>query len=370
MPLRNSLGCQPFAGNADDDAHSRRRRGRGPRQWAIASRAHSMLFILTNSKDSTASFLISALEKAGIPFLRLDTDCLIRKIELAFCPGKPAIKIDGRWREANDVSHIWYRRPEQLQDARFDSSPESKYTRTEWAEFIECFFAHVPTEKWVNHPACNAAASRKLEQLTTAAILGFKVPDTLVTQNPENLRAFYRQHQGQVVVKPLSTGYIERSEKENDSLIYTNLILEKHLENLDDLSICPALFQQFIQKQHDVRITVMDGNIHAVAIVAREKSGEQRCDVRRNNMSDAIYQKISLPNVVRQSIERIMQHYRLRFGAIDMAVSNAGDWFFFEINPNGQWAWLDMVAGTNIAESFVKSFSQYKQSVASVAWAT
>ena len=64
-----------------------------------------------------------------------------------------------------------------------------------------------------------------------------------------------------------------------------------------------------------------------------------------------------------------MEHYELRFGAIDMVVSAAGDWYFLEINPNGQWAWLDMTAGTNIAASFLQAFSEKRGSVASPVWA-
>jgi glutathione synthase/RimK-type ligase-like ATP-grasp enzyme len=323
-----------------------------------------MLFILTNSQDATASFLISLLEESGIPFLRLDTDCLLPKISLSYRPGKPEIKVNGRWYEADEVSHVWYRRPEQLKDARFENSPESKYTLSEWTEFIECFFAHVPKEKWVNHPSRNAAASRKLEQLTTATALGLTVPDTLVTQAPDELRAFYRQYQGQVIVKPIASGYIERTGEQEDSLIYTNRVLDSHLKELEDLSVCPTLFQQFIQKQHDVRITIMDEDIHAVALIAREKTGKQRCDVRRNNMSGVTYQEIQLPENVRVSLQKLMRQYGLRFGAIDMAVATTGEWYFFEINPNGQWAWLDMSAGTNIAASFIKAFSTGKQSIA------
>jgi len=316
-----------------------------------------MLFILTNSTDSTASFLTPILEECGISFTRLDTDLLISGINFSYQIGKPRILLNSRCYEPADVHHVWYRRPEQLMDKRFDGSPESNYTRSEWTEAIECFFAHVPAEKWINHPSHNAAASRKLEQLTTATQLGFKVPDTLVTQEPEELRAFYKKHNGQLIVKPLSGGYVERPDEENDSLIYTNQIFEKHLENLCDLAICPTLFQVLLDKRNDVRITVMDSEIHAVELLAADKPGTQRCDVRRKNMSDVVYNPITLPNDVDVNVRRLMTHYKLRFGAIDMAVTNNEEWIFFEINPNGQWAWLDMMAGTRIASSFVRAFS-------------
>ena len=317
-----------------------------------------MLIVLTNSEDATATFLIPILEKAGIPLLRLDTDLLLPRIQLAYRLGKPAIRIDGFWHSANEVTDIWYRRPEDLKDARFDNSPESKYARSEWTEFLECFFAHVPSERWVNHPSNNAAASRKLEQLTTAAKFGLKVPDTLATQDSEEFRVFYERHKRQVIVKPLATGYIERIGEELDTLIYTNLVKHSDLQNLDDLKVCPTFFQQCIEKQNDVRITILDSEIHAVELLAGDRPGEQRCDIRRNNMTDVTYRPILLPEDVVSGLRSLMRHYKLRFGAIDMAVSKSGEWWFFEINPNGQWAWLDMTAGTKIADSFVRTFTR------------
>jgi hypothetical protein len=316
-----------------------------------------MLFILTNSQDATVTYLISVLEKSKIPFLRLDTDRLLPRIALSYSQGEPSMRIDGRWYRAESVSDIWYRRPEKIKDDRFDNSPESRYTLAEWTEFIECFFAHVPKERWVNHPSFNTLASRKLEQLTTAVKLGFAIPATMVTQEPDELRTFFKMHQGRVIVKPLSSGYIERTGEEKDSLIYTNLVNKYHLDDLSDLFLCPTLFQQFIQKQFDVRITVMDGDVHAVKLKASEGTGEQRCDIRRNNMSDVVYEAISLPAIIDTGIRKLVAHYKLRFAAIDMAVATTGEWYFFEVNPNGQWAWLDISAGMNISRSFVKSFA-------------
>jgi glutathione synthase/RimK-type ligase-like ATP-grasp enzyme len=74
-------------------------------------------------------------------------------------------------------------------------------------------------------------------------------------------------------------------------------------------------------------------------------------------MSDVVYRPIALPEETTIAIRKLMAYYGLRFGAIDMTVANNGDWYFLEINPNGQWAWLDMTAGANIAASFVKMFS-------------
>lgn len=316
-----------------------------------------MLLVLTGREDATASYLADVLAKREVPFLRLDTEDLVSRAAFRYSPSQPALRIDSRWYEPAAFSHLWYRRPEKLRDERFNDNPEGRYVLSEWAEAFEGFFAHVERRRWMNHPAGNAAASHKLEQLTVAAKIGFTIPDTLVTQVPEELQAFYERHGGFVVVKPMATAYIAREAGENDSLIYTNRVGREQLDNLHDLANCPTFFQQLVSKECDVRITVVDAHIHAVRLLASE-DGVQRCDIRRNNMADVRYESVTLPAEVEASVRTLMGHYGLRFGAIDMVVTREGVWYFLEINPNGQWAWLDLCAGQSIADSFVESFSR------------
>lgn len=68
----------------------------------------------------------------------------------------------------------------------------------------------MPRERWINHPTYAAEASRKIEQLVRARQIGFTVPETLLTQDEAEAKRFIGGHQN-VVVKPLSGGYVERS---------------------------------------------------------------------------------------------------------------------------------------------------------------
>nr|WP_164102231.1 hypothetical protein [Candidatus Laterigemmans baculatus] len=301
-------------------------------------------------------YLEPILAASGIPLVRLDTDSLLGGCMLSFRLGEPRISIGEHELYPKQVKNVWYRRPEQLRDERFGESPEGRYALSEWSEAVEGFLAHIPKCRWMNHPSANASASHKLEQLSTAASLGFTVPETLVTQDATAARAFFDRCGGRVIAKPMSTGYVER-DGANDSLIYTNKVERHHLDSSGDLVHCPTLFQQFVPKRSDVRVTVVDSDVHAVELRAVGEDGMQRCDIRRNNMSDVTYADIELPQAVDSLLRKLVAHYELRFAAIDMAVGRDGEWYFFEVNPNGQWAWLDLSGGTAIASSFVRSFA-------------
>lgn len=316
-----------------------------------------MLLVLTNSSDATADYLLSHLTETSVPFVRLDTDSALDHIAVSYEQARPLLRIDGRWYAPEDFSTLWYRRPERLQSDRIPDTPEGNCVLDEWSESLEGFFAHIPRLRWINYPAANTLASRKLEQLTVASRLGFSIPETLVTQDEEAAKAFFDRHEGEIVCKPLGRAYIERTEGHPDSLIYTNRVTEKDMNAIDNVRSCPTFFQQSIDKESDIRITVVDDAIHAVELRANDADGRQRCDIRRNNMADVRYASCELPNSIRDRLHVLTSHYSLRFAAIDMVRATNGEWVFLEVNPNGQWAWLDLCGATEIYRSFLSAFA-------------
>ena len=264
-----------------------------------------MLLILTNSQDATTDFLATKLREQGVAYLRFDTDLSLPKTCFSYESGTPTLLVEGLRYQPEQFSNVWYRRPERLRHPFLDDSPEGKFLYGEWAEALEGFFGHIPHEKWMNYPSRNVCASHKIEQLTTATVIGFSVPETLVTQDAEKLRAFFAKHDGRVIVKPMATGHVERPDGQCDSIVYTNKVHPCHLESLDDLPASPTLFQQCIEKDCDVRITVVDEHVHTVTLTARESDGSQRCDIRRNNMEDVKYQEIALPPDVSQKLSML-----------------------------------------------------------------
>lgn len=315
-----------------------------------------MLLILTNSQDATADYLQERLQQSSVDFVRIDTDTFVGNGELQFSGGQSTVRVAGRAFSPEDFDSVWYRRPESLHHSEWNRTTEGKYTLEEWSAALEAFLAFVPAPRWVNHPAANAKASIKMHQLATARQCGLRTPETLVSQSPDHVRAFADRFE-RIIVKPIGHGYVT-CDSGTDSLIYTNPVEPITLDALDDLRNCPTLFQERVDKATDVRITVIDTAIHAVEMSARDADGDQRCDVRRNNMADVRYRSIALPECVADAITDLMRRYALRFAAIDMAIAKDGDWWFFEINPNGQWAWLDLNGGMDVAASFVDAFSR------------
>ncbi len=317
-----------------------------------------MIIVLSNSLDVTADYVCSRLEKDRLDYIRLNTDGLTEKTELLYQSNDLSLNIDHQKLRPEGISSVWYRRPKPLSfpDGKHFEKGEQTHTLSEWSAAIEGFFSHIPSKLWINHPSNNASASSKLEQLSRAKRFGLGIPRTLVTQSFEEVMQFWKECQGRLVTKPISHGYIERDNPEEDAVIFTNEVtLDQLNENQKNLSLCPTLFQEKVEKSCDVRINVVDKAVIATAIYASAQDNLQNIDIRRNNMSGVRYETIKLSSSLERSILKLCHSYKLRFAAIDMAITTDAKWVFFEINPNGQWAWLDLEGVTDVASLLLRA---------------
>ena len=229
-----------------------------------------MLLIITNSRDATSDYLCDRLCGGDVDFIRFDTDTTLENIKITFDLAGPQIIFHDDCFHPEDIKNIWFRRPRPIKLNIKGDEAELVNAACEWSESIEGFLAHIPFNRWMNHPSKNMCASHKMEQITRAKQFGLSIPKTLVTQNPEKLKQFWTECNGHVVVKPLASGYLERKKEDEDSLIYTNQVTEERMLDLTNLKYCPTLFQEMISKRVDVRICIVDEEIHAIGLYAKD----------------------------------------------------------------------------------------------------
>ena len=309
--------------------------------------------VLTNSADVTSDYLCERLTRAGIRHCRVDTDVLSQGAVLDLETNDLRLAWGGTVLRPADISTLIVRRPRAFEPPIQGDPHQKRHASDEWSEAVEGFLAHIPLANWINHPSRTFNASHKVEQLTRARNVGLRLPSWLVTSRPEAARAFLQTYGPQIVAKPLASGYIERDRPEEDSQIYTTAVTVAHRDLFERLPACPVLFQQLVAKKLDVRLVVVDDQMVAVGLEARNPGGQQRLDIRRNEMRDVSYSILSVPQGVTDGVLRMMHGYGLRFGAFDFAMDQHDQWVFFELNPNGQWAWLDLEANADVARLFV-----------------
>ena len=309
-----------------------------------------MLLFLSNSKDATCDYFCEIAEANQVGYFRLDTDFPQGAVNIKFNLGDNiCITCNGLQLRPQDIKCVWNRRPEKIYAGNFSTTAFDDHFRDEWRHSFDGFFKQIPIQTWINHPYNNANSISKIEQLVRAKKYGLLVPDSIVTQHRCEFDIFFDKYKDGVITKPISHGYICDGNSVHN--IYTTAINIKKC-NFTHLSNCPTLFQEKIHKTSDVRINYIDGLMDATEIFFIE-DGKQRLDIRRNNMDGVQYKPIKLPPNIASTLERLIKSYHLRFAAIDMCIRNDGQWIFFEINPNGQWAWLDIMGATTFHEKLL-----------------
>ena len=301
-----------------------------------------MILIVTHKADFTADFVIEKLNTRGIKYYRLNCEDLnitnynfSLNGEVSFSLGKDC-----------DYSSVWFRRtmlpnlPEGLKQA------EKNFILQSYRNLLDNSFTLIDA-KWLSYPENIYKSENKLLQLKLAKKLGLNVPKTLVTNDPQAVTAFFKDCNENVIIKPIHSGRIESGIE--TQLLFANKLKKEHLFDLTQFDLTPCIFQEFIEKEMDIRVTIVGDKVFS-AFVDSQADPETKIDWRRKKTR---FKKFELPeNLEAQCIE-LTKRLGLSFGAIDIVKSIHGDYFFLEINPNGQWAWIEIDTGLPISEEII-----------------
>jgi hypothetical protein len=130
------------------------------------------------------------------------------------------------------------------------------------------------------------------------------------------------------IVKPLTADFIG-----DYKLLFTTRAAPGDLD-----PAFPWLFQQEVTASHDVTVVYVCGQCFAFGLDRSTFSG---VDWRKHiNREELAWQPWHLSESERDAIRSFMRDARLEFGRLDSLACDE-ELHFLEVNPNGQWAWLD-----------------------------
>ncbi|KQC00389.1 hypothetical protein [Pedobacter sp. Hv1] len=300
-----------------------------------------MILIITHKLDFTADFLINKLNDRKIEYRRLNCeDILSTNYSFEYHPDM-TFSIMG----VPKYTSVWFRRT-LLPDLDIELPQERKYILGEVEAFMKNIFS-ILDAKWVSPPREVYHAENKLYQLKLAKKLGFKIPETLVTSDKEELKNFFGKHD-HIIVKPIFQTRI--SSPENAEFIFTNRVTKEQIDSLNSFDLSPCIFQREIEKTVELRITVVNGQTFAAQVKSQEDE-ETKTDWRKKKLAFTIFE---LPSHIHQLCIDLVREMGLVFGAIDMILSPDGTYTFLEINPNGQWVWIETETGLKISDAIIK----------------
>ncbi|MEU0370863.1 ATP-grasp ribosomal peptide maturase [Streptomyces sp. NPDC006283] len=292
--------------------------------------------VVTSLHDPTADVVISELHDRGVPVVRLDSGdfpaSLSVEAEISSQGLQGRLVTPSRTADLANIRSLYYRRPTGFAFPHL-SGQDARFAVTQARYGLGGVLASLPGCLYVNHPHRIADAEFKPSGLAAAVAVGFLVPPTLITSNPDAARAFVKQH-GSVVYKPLHNPvYLV------DGVSSVVKVAEVAAEDIDDSVTGTAhLFQKRVPKTGDVRVTVIGSKLFCVRIDSDLLDW-------RTDYSRLTYTPVEAPPDIERPLHHYMDHFGLVFGAFDFCVGEDGRWWFLECNPSGQWYWLEPETG-------------------------
>ena len=300
-----------------------------------------MVLIVTERGDIHADLMVKELQDRGEAFLRFNTEDYPQQAVLSWrTDGRRQLRLMGQEHSLEDVDAVWYRRPVPPQMPAGMSEAAAAWAYGEAREALLGVWRTLDA-RWVNHPDKNRVAESKLNQLRVASELGFEVPATLVTNDAQAVQEFIAAQPTGVICKPLSDGHVPVGDEEH--VFFTSRVIPDAVP-LEDLGPEPYLFQALVAKSFDVRVTVIGEDVFAASIESQQDI-ETQTDWRRGLPGSLRHDVIDLPKALAERCVALCRRFGLLFGAIDLAGRPDGAFSFFEINPNGQWAWVEQQTG-------------------------
>jgi MvdD family ATP-grasp ribosomal peptide maturase len=313
------------------------------------------VLIITRSDDNESVRMVAeAIERKGGEVIRFDTDRYPTEVRLSAYYGKGD---DERLTLANDqgefnlreVTAIWHRRlnfgarlPTTLdRQLRHASLTESRAAA--WGMLTSLKAFRMDALSHIRH------AENKQLQLQVARALGLEIPRTLTTNDGAAVHAFAASCASGMVTKMLSSFAVYEDGRE--LVVFTNPVKPEDLADLSGLSLCPMTFQEMIPKALELRTTVVGQRVMSASI-ASQSSARATHDWRRDGLRMIQdWQPYELPRETEEKILRLMDYFCLNYGAIDIIVTPDGRHVFLEVNPVGEFFWLERSPGLPIAES-------------------
>jgi ATP-grasp ribosomal peptide maturase len=310
--------------------------------------------VLTHPFDPTADYVVSELNRRGEPVFRCDPGEFPRRLTVTArlddqgTSWAGSLRLPEREVSLSDVGCAYYRRPTGFDLPAGMSEQVRRWSAAEARMGLGGVLSALP--RWLNHPAATASAEYKPLQLAHARACGLAVPPTLVTNDPAAAAKFVADV-GRAVYKPFTPAGI--TEGDVHRTVFTTPVTVADLD--DSIRFTAHLLQAWVEKRYEVRLTVVDGT----CLGARIDAGSEAAAVDwRADPEALIYTPIDAPATVRDGVRALMARLRLRFGCFDFAVSRDGRWWFLEVNPNGQWAWIEDATGLPIAAALADALTR------------
>lgn len=316
-----------------------------------------MILIITNKLDPHVDAVIHHLKTDGVDFFRFNTEDFPQKITFSWQTGQSPI--DGllilqssRKVKLSEISSCWYRRPlPTVVSKDLITTQTREFAQEESSSLLQGLWVYLSSCFWIGYPPKIRQAESKLRNLKLAADIGFWIPRTLITSDPKQAKDFFNECEGKIINKVLGEGEVEYLK--DYYFVYTHRVLPEDLSRMGSLVYAPTLFQEYIPKRIEIRVTIVGNKIFSCEIHSQD-SKKTRDDWRHYDFGKIKHYVHHLPHSVESLCLKMVEKLGLNFATIDLILTPDQDYVFLELNPNGQWLWIEHLTGLPISSAIAK----------------
>lgn len=249
--------------------------------------------------------------------------------------------------DVTSIDVAWYLRASKTQAPSFMSEIEKRFTQSEADAALRSLCSTLDCT-WINRKeTIELVESNKLYQQLVAQRSGLSTPETLITNNPNQLQAFAMERK-KLLLKTIGYTYLDDAGR---YAIYSQLFDQSEISSSSKaIRSCPVFSQHYIEKCFEYRVMAIGEKVLACRIDS-QASVATRIDWRHYDFENVKHVSSDLPKSIQKAIMTFMNSVGLRYGAIDMVETPEGEFIFLEINPSGQWEWISRLAGLPIPEA-------------------
>ncbi|AZA99580.1 ATP-grasp ribosomal peptide maturase [Chryseobacterium joostei] len=304
-----------------------------------------MILCITHSQDFyTIDLFFQYLSSKNIPYFRLNSDQLNHLQKISINENSFEITDEsGNTIHSDDIKGVWHRKawrisvPEEL-DENYE-----KIFQIEYGSLRYNLFTSLEDIPWINpFEKEKKIDGNKMLQLKIAQRNHLTIPKTMFSNDEEKITTFFHQYcSGKAIAKLHG---VQSKTMSGENLISTMIIEEETLEYLSDIAYCPMIFQPYIDKEYELRIMYVDGVFFTGKI-----NNSSNADWRISN-ENYFWSAYELPENIKINLTSMMKEMGLYMGAIDVIKGKDGEYYFLEVNPQGEWGMLQKELGFPIAE--------------------
>lgn len=251
---------------------------------------------------------------------------------------------------------IWGRRLYRVAQNDTEDDENEAFRKRESLTFqnaILGYASHKQPLRWVNNLKDMGQAENKLLQLEIAQRHGVPIPDTLFSSHPVDIRNF-AQHHSKIVIKPYSPYMWHYTKEERVAVAFASIAHAEQIQTVDDadLSYCPAIYQSLVEKNADWRVVAMGEHFFAYRITQNNKQDVDYRSVISTAGGGVTYTPVPFPDRLAIQVRHMMRDMNVQFASMDFAEDKDGKLVFLDLNPGGNWLFLDSAGPRSLLQAF------------------